>query len=278
MVTESRRSYLVLRAVRRAALRVVNPVDHAANLLTGKTPFPPLYMRREVGNLSTFEMAAGEALTALELLAGFRPASTILDIGCGCGALPLALRSRRSARMSAPPSGQYLGLDVDRRMVRWCHARLADPYFAFSHYDYHNASYNPSGQRFLPFPAEDGWADVVALKSVITHMIPSDVEFYLKEVCRVLKPQGSALMTAFLYDAGDRSAQDAFPHLGDGGNYRYAKAASPESGIALDRLWLRAAMAEAGLCYEERRGAQQLLLVRHLDGCANEGCRAGDRP
>jgi SAM-dependent methyltransferase len=260
--TLTRRGYYLLRSARRAALRAVSPLDHLVNRLNGKTPFPPVDMRREVGGLSTFENAAGEVMAALELLAAFTPTSRVLDVGCGCGALPLVMRRR----VTAPFRGSYIGLDVDPRLTGWCAEHLADDHFRFARYDYHNASYNPEGSRFLPFPVADGWADVVVMKSVITHMLPADVAFYMAELARVLAPQGRALVTAYLFGARDTETQTAFPHVGEGGRFRYAKPASPESAIALSEDWFLPVLEDAGLAWELHPGAQRLVVLRHAAG------------
>ena len=43
-----------------------------------------------------------------------------------------------------------------------------------------------------------GGRDVAFLTSVFTHMLPEDVEHYLDELARVLKPGGRTLITWFL--------------------------------------------------------------------------------
>lgn len=257
----TRRGYHLLRRARRAGLQLVSPIDELANYLNGKRPFPPIDMRREVGGLSTFESAAGEIMAALELLAGLMPSSRVFDMGCGCGALPIVMRRRARA----PFLGQYAGVDVDPRLVDWCARHLGDEHFRFEIYDYHNASYNPEGQRFLPFPVPDDWADVVLMKSVITHMLPADVAFYMEELARVLKPPGRALVTAWLFGEDDTDVAADFPHVGDGGRFRYTKEASPESAIALSEEWLLPVLEKCGLAWELHRGAQRLIVLRHAD-------------
>jgi SAM-dependent methyltransferase len=257
----TRRGYHALRLARRAGLRVLSPVDYLANSINGKLPFPPLDMRRDVGSLDTFESAAGEVIAALEILAGLGPSSTVLDMGSGCGALPIVMRRR----VLTPFVGHYVGLDVDQKLIGWCDRHLTGEHFRFARYHYHNASYNPGGQRFLPFPIADSWADVVVMKSVATHMLPPDVEFYLSEVARVLRPDGRALVSAYLYGEGE-DVSATFPHVGEGGHFRYAKAASPESAIALDVGWFVSRVRANGLAHELHPGAQRLVLLRRAGG------------
>jgi ubiquinone/menaquinone biosynthesis C-methylase UbiE len=188
--------------------------------------------------------------------AGLTGDSNLLDMGCGVGALPLQLD------LYAPWSGSYHGIDVDNRMIAWCQGHLSGQRRTYDHFDYWNGSYNTGGQRFIPFPVEDNWADVIVMKSVFTHMLPEDVDWYLLEVARVLRPDGSAVLSALLFN-GDEL--DGFPH--DGGIYRYQRAASPESSIALRRSWMDERMAAAGLTYQYTPApgpSQRPMLVRHL--------------
>ncbi|WP_327432514.1 class I SAM-dependent methyltransferase [Streptomyces sp. NBC_01236] len=216
-------------------------MDRAALLLNGKRSYPPVALRRQNGPLNTFERVAGEYVAYLVTLAGLAPDSHVLDVGCGSGAMPILLRERLG------PDGRYTGFEVDRPTVEWCQRHLADDRFRFFHHDYWNATYNPAGTRELAWPVEDASVDVVLLKSIFTHMLPEDVDFYLAEIGRVLRPGGKALVTAFLYEqAGDAvGGRHSFPHSGAG--YRYANPASPESAIALELAPFTASAGAAGL-------------------------------
>lgn len=225
--------------MRKGALYAAEPLDRLFVLLNDKRPYPPMALRRQSGPLRSFDVVAGEFVGHLTSLAGLRPDSKVLDVGCGAGALALALRERLST------DGHYIGLDVDRGVIRWCSKHLTDDRFEFLHHDYRNETFNPGGVAGLAWPATDAWADVVLLKSVFTHMLPQDVSFYLEETARVLHRDGVALVTAFLYDEVDDAVTARFPYGVD--RYRYARPASPESAIALDARWLLAQLEMAGL-------------------------------
>ena len=79
-----------------------------------------------------------EFVEALTEHAGLRDDSRVLDIGCGYGRLPHALK-RSGFR------GTYLGIDVLEKHVRWCTNRLGEPRFQFRHADIRNDRYNPRG-------------------------------------------------------------------------------------------------------------------------------------
>jgi SAM-dependent methyltransferase len=261
---DSRKLFLRLREARRLALRAAALVDTPVNRLNNKRPYPPIHMRREVGPLKVFEGAAAAMVASLEHIAGLSHESRLLDVGCGCGAVPLQLNLYDGISREPMWSGQYHGLDVDRRMIDWCNQHLASDHMRFSHHNYWSATYNPSGRRNLPFAVEDEWADVILAKSVLTHLLPADTAWYLQETKRTLAPRGTAVLTAMLYTDVTDEIATLFPHEGPGGNYRCLHRRSPESSLALHRPWLDGQMTAAGLTYEYRAGAVQgPMIVRH---------------
>lgn len=275
--TMGRGPFLFLRKLRDVALHGAALIDGLATRLNDKHPFPPIYLRREIGPLQDVEMTIGESAAFVALLGGATPSSRILDIGCGPGLLVYMLRDRLGE------DGRYLGVEVSDRMVAWANRHLADERFQFRHHDYWNATYNPAGRRFQEFPVPDAWADVVVMKSVLTHMLPEDVDFYMKETARVLRDSGTALVTAFLYNPGDEVVSQRFPYAGT--NYRYLKPASPESAIALDLSWLNEILTRSSLTCQRRPGYWRslqapittyqdlLVLTRKRD----DGVGSGDR-
>lgn len=115
------------------------------------------------------------------------------------------------------------------------------PNFHFQHVNVYNGNYNPNGALFsdeFSFPYEDGSFDFIFLTSVFTHMLPGDIIHYLKEIDRVLKPNGTCLTTAFLLDDDSkmRIAQQmaALNFVHDWGNCFVWNPQSPESAVAYD--------------------------------------------
>jgi SAM-dependent methyltransferase len=240
----AQRAYAAARRTRSVAYRAASVIDWPVNVINGKHPFPPLYLRRDVGALNSFESSAGAMVANLKSSCGLRSQSRLLDLGCGCGAVARLLRNH----FDGP--GGYVGIDVDDRMVRWCERHLAGPRFRYVTYPYWNALYNPSGERLLPFPVEDQSADVVLMKSVFTHMLPEDVAHYIRELGRVLAPGARGIITAFVYTSR-APRDDEFPYSHDG--FKCAKAVSPESKLALPEDWLLRAFDEAGIDADVRR-------------------------
>lgn len=118
----------------------------------------------------------------------------MLDVGCGSGRMALPLTGYLNSE------GRYAGFDISQKAIAWCqeHITSAHPNFQFEVSDIYNSLYNPKGKYQsldFRFPYPDASFDVVFLTSVFTHMFPPDVEHYLDEISRVLKPGGRCLCT-----------------------------------------------------------------------------------
>lgn len=130
-------------------------------------------------------------------LANLQPDNRVLDVGCGIGRMAIPLTSYLS------PAGEYWGLDIVMNGIEWCQSRISPKFnnFHFQHSDVYNHNYNPKGKiqaQDFRFPFENDFFDFVFLTSVFTHMLPLDVENYLSEISRVLKPGGKCLITFFI--------------------------------------------------------------------------------
>ena len=203
-----------LRGARTAALRIAGPFDwiwrHARG--GGRERLPPLWLRRHTGPVRDFERSAGAMVELLRELGLLPVTGTVLDAGCGAGAMAAALAG------SLGDAGRYVGFDVHAASIRWCRQRFAsDPRFRFEL----AAVASPYGSsRGVPvtgygFPTEDGGATLVLAKSLFTHLEREDAAHYLREIRRVLRPGSPALVTAFLFDptsAALEAVRREFPH------------------------------------------------------------------
>lgn len=139
------------------------------------------------------QMLLGQIKSTCEL----KSDSFVLDIGCGIGRLAVPLTEVLNEK------GKYEGFDIVKRGVKWCQKNISKRYpnFNFTHIDLKNDLYNlktnKEAKDFV-FPYEDEQFDLVILTSVFTHMMPPDVDNYLKEIHRVLKPDGKCFATYFL--------------------------------------------------------------------------------
>ena len=179
----------------------------------------------------------------------------VLEVGCGPGRSALALSDFLA------DGGSYDGIDVDKRVIRWCrrHVEPKWPAGHFTHVDVWNGVYNKRG-RIRPdrfeFPFADETFDVVFATSVFTHMLDDDVRRYIREVQRVLRPGGRSLCTFFVIGDSARAASAgdwdiAFTPAAAPPGCWLLNHDAPEKAVAYDEDVIRGWYAEAGLVLEE---------------------------
>lgn len=122
--------------------------------------------------------------------------SKILEVGCGSGRLIFELYKHN-------PKCSYYGFDIISDLIDWSNKASSKlkGNFTFNHANIYNSLYNPGGvvkASDLIFPYEDNFFDLIIVQSVFTHMLAKDVNNYLNEVFRVLKPGGKVVTTWFL--------------------------------------------------------------------------------
>jgi ubiquinone/menaquinone biosynthesis C-methylase UbiE len=166
-------------------------------LFSEKAPLVPPFYLMEDGPRDYREFKQNGIDTFQRFLSlGLRPEDKILDIGSGIGRKTLPL-------LDYMTTGTYDGIDPVAKQVRWCQEKITSRYpkFRFQRIDVWSKNYNPSGTvqpSEYRFPFEDAQFDFVMLGSVFTHMFPDDVDHYIGEISRVLKPGGKGWVTFFL--------------------------------------------------------------------------------
>lgn len=209
---------------------------------------PPKSLQRFVGG--AYEQVGAEFAGYLVELCGLQPSDAVLDVGCGSGRMALPLAGYLSSE------GRYAGFDISEKAITWCKENItsAHPNFEFEVADIYNSLYNPKGKYQsldFRFPHPDASFDVVFLTSVFTHMFPPDVDHYLDEIARVLKPGGRCLCTYFILNQesealiAEGKGVHNFQHEGPG--YRTIHKKRPEEAIALPETFIRALYAKYGL-------------------------------
>jgi SAM-dependent methyltransferase len=119
----------------------------------------------------------------------------ILDVGCGTGILGIA------SKPFLGKGGGYLGIDVSKKAVEFCRSHYPEASFSFKHLDVVNPKYAPEqANDKKKWDVTDKSIDMVTALSVWTHLNEEDAIFYFREIDRVLKPGGRALVTFFLLD------------------------------------------------------------------------------
>ena len=178
-----------------------------------------------------------------------RPADYILDIGSGCGrvAIPFTRYLNR---------GIYRGFDVMLPMVEWCQQNISSRYpaFQFEHADLANTLYAKTGNGSAAtyrFPYDDETFDVVFATSIFPHLLPDSARNYAREVRRVLREDGRALLTFYLLNdefRRQRAAGDvAIPFSHEHGPYSVMSEAEPERVLAFEEEYARGMLQMAGL-------------------------------
>jgi SAM-dependent methyltransferase len=221
-------------------------------------PIPPMEYRRLVGPTEPqfFDNPNRQPVFGDLAAPGY---DTVLDFGCGCG------RLARQMIQQNPRPGRYLGIDRHKGMIEWCRDNLTPnaPGFAFEHHDVYHEQLNPQGTPgHLPFPAQDREVTLLIAWSVFTHLLEPDAEFYIRELARVLRPDGVAITTWFLFDKGD------FPMMQEFQNALMINSQDPTNAVIFDQGWLLGQLAAAGLVITEItpptiRGFQWKLHIQH---------------
>lgn len=196
-----------------------------------------------------FDAIGREFVGYFRELGGLTASTRLLDIGCGSG---------RMARHLIPvlTRGTYDGFDIDRRLIDWCRANIEPRHknFRFKLIDVSNNYYNKDGtvkpsEATFPYPSEA--FTLVTACSVFTHLVPGSASRYFAEVRRVLAPGGKCLFTAFLLNDETRQliadGKTMLPFVPIDDSHSSSDPAASEAAIALDEVWLRRELANAGL-------------------------------
>jgi SAM-dependent methyltransferase len=210
----------------------------------------PPYARR--GNFR--EIAAGFVTTAAAR--GLEPDHRVLELGCGVGRFAVGFAAFADAE------GSYEGIDTVPKSIETCGAYIASnlPRFHFQVAHVFNSMYRPDVDEpaaAYRFPFDEASFDFVFSNSLFTHLMQDDLENYLREIGRVLRPGGRALNTFFLLNRESEAAiansgrKMKFPHPVEGGVARTQRPGLPEAAIAYEEDFVREAHAHAILRIEE---------------------------
>jgi len=215
-----------------------------------RDPLLPPDSLHSVGSVGSADyIAVGEEFSRYFVdLCELKPDDRVLDVASGTG------------RMARPltrylKGGNYEGIDIVAPSVQWCQRTYSRyPNFHFHFADIYNKGYNPDGKYKATeyrFPFETSSFDFVFLTSVFTHMLPQDMEHYLSEVVRVLKPNKRCLITYFLINPTVRKLiNEGVSHYSfkyELPGCRVESADTPEAVVGYDESSVRGLYAKYGL-------------------------------
>ena len=170
----------------------------------------------------------------------FNRDSAVLDVGCGIGRMAIPFTNYLSAK------GRYEGFDIVKVGIDWCtkniHSRFDN--FRFKLIPLKNDLYRLDTNEMaaeLKFPYEENSFDFVFLTSVFTHMLPMDVENYIKEIQRVLVKDKKCFSTFFIIDEENETMQNnigskKFPY--NFGNYYLMDKKVKEANVAFKKSYI----------------------------------------
>lgn len=215
----------------------------------------PAHLARLTGaGIETFAELGKAHIANYRKYVGLEPGMRFLEIGSGMGRDAFQLIGELG------PSGQYVGIDVQRESIVWCQKNIsrAHPNFRFVHVDAAHELHNPYGAKTtmdFPLPAPDRSIDRVAMQSVLTHIFEDEAVHYLREIARVLKADGLAYATFLLYseDIVAASRKNRLTRYGLRFEHQYADGCYvdnlqyPTGGVAYTSEAMQRMIGRAGL-------------------------------
>ncbi|MFK7810505.1 MAG: class I SAM-dependent methyltransferase, partial [Saprospiraceae bacterium] len=183
-----------------------------------------------------------------------------LDIGSGIGRMALPLTSYLT-------KGTYHGFEAMKVGVDWCKENIEKKHsnFHFKHVPLHNDLYNADGidAATYEFDYPANHFHLAFAISVFTHMIPEELENYLKETAKVLKPGGRLAATFFILDEESEALMkkpnqstaasltgNAFTFDYHYGNYSLMDDKVKSANVAFQREYLMELVAKYGFVLE----------------------------
>lgn len=190
-----------------------------------------------------FKKAGQQYLELFIKHGGLQSDHRVLDVGSGIGRMALPLTSFLSEK------GSYEGFDIVPSGVKWCQENISRrfPRFSFKLIHLKNDLYSINGKEAdgFTFPYPDKEFDFVFLTSVFTHMVPREVENYMKEISRVLKPGGTCFSTFFIYNnfQQESTGKPFFTFPIDHGYYRLMDQRVQSANVAFRQSYIEQTLA-----------------------------------
>ena len=218
-----------------------------------REPMIPPRMTALIVGSGDFKRTGEEFLGHFIRECGLKPEHKVLEIGAGYGRMAVGLTPYIAG-------GGYGGIEIIDKAVAWCREEITTrfPNFRFHHADLRNPYSNPEGgcsASHYRLPFADETFDFVFLTSVFSHMRPDEIDAYLAEISRVLKPGAKTFITFYLLDEfaleqiRQRRASQPFYHEFEG--FLSTSRNTPENTIAVPEETVRNLYDRHGMEIEE---------------------------
>jgi ubiquinone/menaquinone biosynthesis C-methylase UbiE len=178
---------------------------------------PPAFLRKRIHgseDINTFEQVgravAADMIVYLNRVKAGGPEFRVLDFGIGCARV---LKPLQELAHEAPPRREPIewhGSDIDSQAIEWCRTFLGG-----------RATFTVN-ENMPPLPFPDRFFDFVYSISIFTHL-PEAMQFaWLKEINRVLKAGGEAVMSTHSFSPPRKAKEErliarGFHHGGGNG-------------------------------------------------------------
>jgi len=227
------------------------PVDFLDNIKGNRHKYVPPRGSIYTGSPSDSKKFIEQSHHQLNLLKDkihLKPDDSILDIGSGIGRTAISLTEYLNS------NGNYEGFDVVKSGIDWCNSKIHKdfPNFNFKYVPLFNDLYNNSSLKAEEFvlPYENETFDKVFSFSVFTHMQINEIQNYFNQINRVLKNNGMAFSTFFLYDDESEefiSKKEGFNFPVQKNGYRLMNNKVKSGNIAIHKDKLKQMMSDENL-------------------------------
>jgi SAM-dependent methyltransferase len=185
-------------------------------------------------------------------------AADIVEIGCGCGRMAMHLNAEYF-------TGTYLGVDIDPEMIEYCRSHFAFPRFSFLLSPQTSSTYRGAGlaeQAGAFTIAQPQTRDFVFSTSLLTHLLETEMRFYLRESFRILRTGGMMVMSFFCLEHVEKGNPWTFSH--PVGNAFVDDPKFPEAAVAYRQDYLIGLAKELGFrdVMLSGRPVQSFLIAR----------------